>query len=65
MPFYFICKVVGKAASWVYRRLAQRYGGACHPNSSAEVDDTEPPCQPSIVLPQFRIDDAKGNVTGR
>ncbi len=55
--------VVGKFAAWVYRRLRQRYGGACNPSNSAEVDEIELPAQSSLTIPQFRMEtprDAKG-----
>eukprot|EP00795_Rhopilema_esculentum_P002882 gene2882-1119_t len=49
--------VVSRFASWVYERLAHRYGGACNPSSNPEPDDLEPPL--SVAIPTFRLDETK------
>ena len=53
--------MVSKFASWVYERLAHRYGGACNPSSNPEPDDLEPPL--SVAIPTFRLDETKGKLS--
>eukprot|EP00794_Sanderia_malayensis_P020280 gene20280-22266_t len=45
--------VVSKLASSVYRRLRQRYGGACNPSTSADVEEIE---LPALTVHQYRME---------